>query len=339
MAQTLTAKHRPATFDEMVGQKDVIAVLKAIAKSPADVTRSIILSGPFGSGKTSVARIFARSLNCEVKKGDCCNKCSNCLSIRDGSSLYAELDAAVIGNKEAILSLREQFAYSIKNGYRVLVLDEAQLASRAAQGALLKVLEEAPSGIFFVFATTDPQDLLPTIHSRSLVLELQGIEDSEMGKLLDRVSSIENISLSEKNKEYIIRRVKGHARDAVQQLELLRLLGEEEFSSGAFTLDSMFKMLLNALNKGEKVQDLVVEILQHPLSVVEQDFEVFIREVADRVFSGENQAPRVLRELVLYYIKNHKYLENSNDWYLFLTSLSSIFEQKQQTQANKFSKV
>lgn len=246
----LTKTYRPSCFVDLKGEDLPKRVLSKIAREPLSSPKAIILSGGRGLGKTSSARIFARAVNCEKKTGDCCNTCNTCKSISSSTSaLYMELDSAITGNVDQMRNMRDTFAFSVQSGFRVIVFDECHLVSRTAQSALLTVLEEPPKGVFFILATTNPEQLLPTIISRSLVLEYEPLPEQDVVSHLREVADKEGISVADSTLIFMARRSRGHMRDAVQQVEMLKLLGEETFVNEIHLLDQQFEALFVSFTK------------------------------------------------------------------------------------------
>lgn len=336
----LTAEYRPKSFAQVVGQELPKRLLSSMAKNPKASPRSVVLGGGRGLGKTSSARIFGRAVNCERKDGDCCNECEPCKSIKAGNPLYLELDSAIVGNVETMKGLRDVFGHSVSNGWRVVVLDEVHLVSKPAQGALLTMLEEAPEGVFFLLATTNKELLLPTILSRSLELTYDVLTVPQMVALLRGVVDREGITSSDRTLEIVSRRVKGHARDGMQQLEKIRILGEETYLTEVRLLDEQLGRLFSMYAGGEKLKakELVVEIVSSPVDHIEQDFDVVVKGMSDAVFLEQKDDKRS-RDIVMFYLRYHRFVKTTNDWYLFLTSMASLFEEKKVTTTNRFQKV
>lgn len=337
----LTRKYRPQTFDEMIGATLARKVLSKIAKDPDDKPKSIILQGERGLGKTTSSRIFARAVNHPRKKGDHEPGLAVLDAIKDGSPLYTELDSAVVGNVDSIRGMRDSLGYSIQNGYRVVVFDECHLASKQAQSALLKILEEASGKVFFLFATTDPDLLLDTIVSRSITLKFNRLLPHETVELLTRVSDGEKFTFSDKLFEFIHRRVDGHARDAVAQLDLAVLMGEDEYYEEMELLDDTFDRLYQCCTEQDPkgLEEAVMQVVRHPIEHIEQDFESWIKREADKIFlRGEKDRKKV--EVISLFLKSHKFLHTTNDWYIFFLTLSSLFEVKNTASAgaNRFKK-
>lgn len=326
----LTQKWRPETFKDMLGAEVPRKVMQAVAREPDDKCHSYVLAGGRGCGKTSTARIFGKAVNHSKRLGDNDPKDSNCRLVTEGSEYYLELDTAVTGNVEEMRNIRQQVAYSISKGYRTIVLDEIHLASPAAQSSLLKVLEDVTGRVFFLFCTTNAEKILDTIISRSVYLEFPPLSQPDSITLLTKITKAEEITLTESTMKYVHRRVGGHARDLVQQLETVKILGEAGYLENIKLLDEEFERLINLFREDDpdsiKVQlDLITS---YPVAYIEQDFEVFIRRLADRIFLTGEEKDRKLKELVGYYLKNHRFLVTTNDWYVFMTSLNGLFTEK-----------
>ena len=258
----ISQQYRPKVFKEVAGHKNVIDTLKCIAKNPENAPRTIILQGQFGTGKTTCARILARALNCKnAVNGEPCGNCPVCNSNLELSPIYIEYDSAVIGNVESIRDLRETFYYNSNDGYRIIVLDECHLISKAAQGALLKVFEETKGNIFFVLCTTDAQNLLPTIRSRSLELEFNLIPDITLKENLKSIAEKENIEIDDETLDLIVSRSDGHARNAHMLLDRYKLLGDVFKTSVKTSKDDFAKLILTAIKSN---------ILKSQLQVVKQ---------------------------------------------------------------------
>ncbi len=339
----LTQVHRPKCFAEVQGQIQAKRILHHVVMNPQQSPRTLIFAGERGLGKTTSSRILARALNCEKHNGDCCNECKTCKSILEGnSSLYIELDSAIVGNVDTLRGMRDSLAFSVSKGYRVVNLDETHLVSKVAQGALLKVLEEAPEGVFFILSTTNVEQLLPTIVSRAVVVPYELLTDSEMTAHLTRVAEKEGITVDAKTLERAARRVHGHVRDAMQQLELIRLMGVDEYSKNMVLLDEWFRDMLDCFLRGDcdKAKEVILKITQAPVAYIEQDFELFMQRIADALYVTKKATDERFKELVSYWLKMHRYLRDTNDWYLFLVGLGQIVKKKEivQNTGNRFSR-
>src|SRR3989338_4071698 len=159
----LYRKYRPKTFGEIVGQEHVVQTLRNAVISNL-ISHAYLFSGPRGSGKTSMARLLAKAVNCSdfSKSGEPCNKCSACIEFNEGKTIdLIEIDAASNRGIEEIRELKEGIAFSpVKLKYKVFIVDEAHQLTKEAANALLKTLEEPPSHAIFVLATTEPQKMI-----------------------------------------------------------------------------------------------------------------------------------------------------------------------------------
>jgi DNA polymerase III subunit gamma/tau len=219
----LTIEHRPKTFEDVMGQDTGVKILKAIVSKPEEASRSIVITGPWGVGKTTLARIFGRALSCESykKTGVICMKCQGCRNFDSGiSNRYIEYDASMVGQVSQIRELRPVFELSTEF-YRTLVIDEAHLITRQGQSSLLKVIEEGPKNTFFILCSTDPDMILKTIHSRSTPVDLQKIDIVNMKGLLSGIYKKETNggTLDDEIMDKIVFKSDGHARDALMTLQ------------------------------------------------------------------------------------------------------------------------
>ena len=336
----LNYDHRPQQFNELVGANTSKAVLSSIAKNPENAPRAIVLEGGYGCGKTTAARIFGRAVNCVKRDGDCCGNCDNCKEISKGSPLYSELDSAIVGDVNSMRENRDAFAYSVVQGIRVVVIDEIHLCSRQSQSTLLAVLEEAPKNIFFLMVSTDLERILDTILSRSLILSFPALNDDEIMSLLRSVASKEGMEIADTTLFLIARRVNGHARDSLQQLEEIKLIGEGKYVESTVLLDDLFDNMFEELRKQDfnKFKIIATDICQNPVRYISQDFSKYMMRLADRVFiDGDSQDKRE-KEVVALYLKNHKFLSKTEDFYLFFMLLTSFYRKKVISQQGRFTR-
>ena len=227
--RALYRRYRPTTFSEVVGQQHVTETL-AREITEGKVAHAYLFAGPRGTGKTTTARILAKSLNCTDRHpdGTPCNKCVSCTSIDEGSSLdVIELDAASHNSVDDIRDIRVSVStVAVGEGARrVFILDEAHMLSKAAGNALLKTLEEPPSHVHFVLATTEPYKLLDTIRSRAQRFDFHAIGSDTLTKHLESVASSEGYRADSAASALIARQARGSARDALSLLEQVAALG------------------------------------------------------------------------------------------------------------------
>ena len=219
--QSLYRRYRSRRFNELVGQEHVVTALKnAIAENR--VGHAYLFSGPRGTGKTSTARILGKALNCTSLEADgepCC-KCDSCISFAEGSSYdLHELDAASNNGVEAIRDLISKVALGSPGRTKVYILDEVHMLTSGAENALLKTLEEPPSHVVFVLATTEPQKVVSTIRSRTQHFEFELIPANLLGEHLRWVASDAGLNVTDEMIDYVLRVGGGSARDALSALE------------------------------------------------------------------------------------------------------------------------
>ncbi|ONF74873.1 DNA polymerase III subunit gamma and tau [Amycolatopsis keratiniphila] len=225
MALALYRKYRPATFAEVVGQEHVTDPLRT-ALAAGRINHAYLFSGPRGCGKTSSARIMARSLNCA--KGptpDPCGECNSCRNLAPegpGSVDVTELDAASHGGVDDARELRDRAFYAPADSrYRVFIIDEAHMVTTQGFNALLKIVEEPPEHLIFIFATTEPDKVLPTIRSRTHHYPFRLIPPSSMRELLERNVAAEGATVEPAVYPLVIRAGGGSARDTQSVLDQL----------------------------------------------------------------------------------------------------------------------
>ncbi|MEV4142870.1 DNA polymerase III subunit gamma and tau [Amycolatopsis sp. NPDC049691] len=225
MALALYRKYRPATFAEVVGQEHVTEPLRT-ALSAGRINHAYLFSGPRGCGKTSSARIMARSLNCA--KGptpDPCGECNSCRALAPegpGSVDVTELDAASHGGVDDARELRDKAFYApAESRYRVFIIDEAHMVTTQGFNALLKIVEEPPEHVIFIFATTEPDKVLTTIRSRTHHYPFRLIPPSSMRELLERNVAAEGVQVEQAVYPLVIRAGGGSARDTQSVLDQL----------------------------------------------------------------------------------------------------------------------
>ena len=222
--------YRPNTFEEVAGQDLNIEVLKSVIRTPMSAPRCLIFEGDYGCGKSSCSRLFAKGLNCKnsaVTKRPC-GVCSVCTDPLVRTPFYQEFDSCDVGNKEAILSLKDDFfAASSACEWRTINLDEAHMMSRPAQSTLLKVLEDMPQNLFIIFCTTDINSVLDTIRSRSIELSFKRLSIEQIKQNLQRIISAENIYIEDNVLDYIAISSRGHVRDSVKLLDVYQMLEDK----------------------------------------------------------------------------------------------------------------
>ncbi|MBO6039128.1 MAG: DNA polymerase III subunit gamma/tau, partial [Acidaminococcaceae bacterium] len=226
--QTLYLRWRPSSFDTLVGQVPVKQALMN-ALSSGRIAHAYLFTGPRGTGKTTTARIFAKALNCLDGPTDHpCGECLNCRQIADGSAMdVQELDAASNRGVDDIKNLNKNADFAPVNcRYKVYIIDEAHMLTTEACNALLKTLEEPPEHVVFILATTEPQKILPTIHSRCQRFDFHPITQEEIVTHLQKVAEGSDIKADKEALELIAAASEGGMRDALSLLEQCGVMAE-----------------------------------------------------------------------------------------------------------------
>ena len=232
---SLYRRFRPNRFAELRGQDHVVRALQGAVKNDR-VSHAYLFSGPRGTGKTTTARILAKALNCENPvDGDACDKCASCIAITRGSSLdVTELDAASNNGVDDIREITAGAWHGTPGRWKVYIFDEVHQLTKAAAAALLKTLEEPPSHVVFVLATTDPHKVLPTIRSRTQHLEFRLIGGDTLSSLLHDVEKAAGLKVDDSTIDAAVRLARGSARDALSALDQLIATGSVNDSQPAF---------------------------------------------------------------------------------------------------------
>lgn len=248
-------KWRPLTFDDVVGQEHITETLKkAIEKNR--VAHAYIFTGTRGVGKTTTARIMARALNCENgPTTNPCGVCTSCKNILGGSSFdVLEIDGASNNSVDDIRELRDNIGYSSMGGkYRIFVIDEVHMLTKSAFNALLKTLEEPPKNVIFIFATTEPQKIPATIHSRCQRYDFKRIGAEQiLGRLID-ICTTEKITFDKSALMLVARKAEGSMRDSLSLLDQVYSFCQDSLSEkevrkvlGLVGLD-VFNTIMNAI--------------------------------------------------------------------------------------------
>lgn len=236
-------KYRPKAFSEMTGQEHIVQSLQnAIRRNR--VGHAYLFTGPRGTGKTTLARIFSKAINCQTTVGgstsnsyaaasngfaEPCNSCTNCADVNAGRSLdLIEIDAASHRGIDEVRELREGIKFApAKARYKIFVIDEAHQLTGPAFNALLKTLEEPPAHAIFILATTEPEKMLPTILSRVVRFDFRRLKKNEILERLTRIVSQEGMDLPQEAYQLIVEEAEGSLRDAESLLEKVLQIGED----------------------------------------------------------------------------------------------------------------
>ncbi|MGA1297088.1 MAG: DNA polymerase III subunit gamma/tau [Ilumatobacteraceae bacterium] len=272
--QALYRRYRPQRFDELRGQDHVARALKnAVANDR--VGHAYLFSGPRGTGKTTTARILAKVLNCEATvDGEPCCTCSSCVAVQSGSSFdVIELDAASNRSIEDIREIIATAALGSPGRHKVYILDEVHQLTAPAAAALLKTLEEPPSHVVFVLATTDPEKVPETIRSRTQHLQFHLLPVDDLEKHVKWVASDAGIELDERGLESVLRQGGGSARDTLSALELLAATGGaldestpvDEFVEALIDHDAgrLLAAVAETVHHGRDPRSIVDDLVRH----------------------------------------------------------------------------
>ena len=284
---TLYRKYRPSSFSEVSGENEIVKSLKLSLKNKS-MAHAYLFSGPRGVGKTTIARLIAKGVNCLNLKenGEPCNECKNCKAINEGRfSDLIEIDAASNRSIDEIRSLKEKINYQPVEGLKkVYIIDEAHMLTKEAFNALLKTLEEPPSHVIFILATTELEKILPTIISRCQRYDFKPLDLEEMKVGLEHILKEENLSMTDDVYPVIYENSSGSMRDSISILERLIVTanGKEidlkiaEDTLG-ITPSSRIKIFLNKiLNENE--YDIINEL--ESLANESFDIELFFKDLA-----------------------------------------------------------
>lgn len=286
--QALYRKWRPRTFDEVKGQDAIITTLKNQVVS-GRIGHAYLFCGTRGTGKTSVAKIFARAVNCEASGTGAnvpCNECDICKSILNESSMNViEIDAASNNGVDNIRDIREQVQYPPTEGkYKVFIIDEVHMLSTGAFNALLKTLEEPPEYVIFILATTEVHKIPVTVLSRCQRYDFKRISVPTIASRIKELTDAEGIKIEERAVEYIAKRADGAMRDALSLLDecvafhpdetitydqVLEVLGTADLKVFANLFDAItkadtiaaLKVIEDAVNEGKELSQFATDFL------------------------------------------------------------------------------
>jgi DNA polymerase III subunit gamma/tau len=230
--KALYRTYRPHSFDTVVGQRHIVKTLQN-ALNQHKVSHAYLFCGPRGTGKTTVAKLVAKSVNCENPSEAPCNRCENCIGIQQGNHPdVIEIDAASNNGVDQIRELIEKVKYApLQAKYKVYIIDEVHMLSQGAFNALLKTLEEPPSHVIFILATTEPHKVLPTIISRCQRYDFTRVSQKDIQARVEEVLTTEKIKFDHEATRLISQLSDGGVRDALSILEQVIAYSEDNLTA------------------------------------------------------------------------------------------------------------
>ena len=303
--KALYRTYRPQTFEEMAGQKHVLKTLQNAIRENK-IAHAYLFAGPRGTGKTSMAKLLAKALNCEC--GGPCNECENCKEIIEGSHPdVVEIDAASNNGVDEVRSLIDKVKYSpILGKYKVYIIDEVHMMSTGAFNALLKTLEEPPAHVVFILATTEPHKVLPTIISRCQRFDFGRISTGDIKERIEKVLVSEGVSYEKEVIDLVSELCDGGMRDA------LSILDQAIAYAGNDLKCEHIREIYGVVSLGEKVELLNL--------ISENNEEEIIKKINDYDDKGVDLSRLtvglidLLKEFIIYKnSKNRKLLKILND--------------------------
>lgn len=291
--KALYRTYRPQTFEEVAGQKHIIRTLKnALASNK--IAHAYLFCGPRGTGKTTMAKLFAKALNCEHGVGQQCNECSNCVEITEGSHPdVIEIDAASNNGVEQVRDLIDKVNYlPLKGKYKVYIIDEVHMMTANAFNALLKTLEEPPAHVIFILATTEPHNILPTILSRCQRYDFTKVSDADIEERMMTILEKEGVAYDKDAVRAIISLADGGMRDALSILDQILA-----YSNNTLSEDDVYS-IFGLISTREKI-NLLLDINSGDVSRTLERIKSFYEGGVDLKRLTENIL-EILKDTLIY---------------------------------------
>ena len=303
--QALYRKYRPKTFDDVYGQQIVVQTLKNVIKNNK-LTHAYLFVGPRGTGKTSIAKIFAKTINClHPEDGLSCEKCDICVSNNSNENVdIIEMDAASNNGVDEIREIRNHITLlPTVSKYKIYIIDEVQMLTTGAFNALLKTLEEPPEHIIFILATTEPHKIPLTIMSRCQSFEFKPIPVATIKERLKYICAQENINIDDKSLNLIAEESNGGLRDAVSMLDQLNA-----YADGNIKYEDV--LLLNGRINDDEIEKFMTEMVNDDLNSVFTKIESWQEEGKNFIYICEDFIRFLRNELIKFKLENNSNIVN-----------------------------
>ena len=298
--QALYRKYRPKTFDDVYGQQIVVQTLKNVIKNNK-LTHAYLFVGPRGTGKTSIAKIFAKTINClHPEDGLSCEKCDICISNNSNENVdIIEMDAASNNGVDEIREIRNHITLlPTVSKYKIYIIDEVHMLTTGAFNALLKTLEEPPEHIIFILATTEPHKIPLTIMSRCQSFEFKPIPVATIKERLKYICAQENINIDDKSLNLIAEESNGGLRDAVSMLDQLNA-----YADGNIKYEDV--LLLNGRINDDEIEKFMTEMVNNDLNSVFTKIESWQEEGKNFIYICEDFIRFLRNELIKFKLENN----------------------------------
>ena len=298
--QALYRKYRPKTFDDVYGQQIVVQTLKNVIKNNK-LTHAYLFVGPRGTGKTSIAKIFAKTINClHPEDGLSCEKCDICISNNSNENVdIIEMDAASNNGVDEIREIRNHITLlPTVSKYKIYIIDEVHMLTTGAFNALLKTLEEPPEHIIFILATTEPHKIPLTIMSRCQSFEFKPIPVATIKERLKYICAQENINIDDKSLNLIAEESNGGLRDAVSMLDQLNA-----YADGNIKYEDV--LLLNGRINDNEIEKFMTEMVNDDLNSVFTKIESWQEEGKNFIYICEDFIRFLRNELIKFKLENN----------------------------------
>ena len=298
--QALYRKYRPKTFDDVYGQQIVVQTLKNVIKNNK-LTHAYLFVGPRGTGKTSIAKIFAKTINClHPEDGLSCEKCDICISNNSNENVdIIEMDAASNNGVDEIREIRNHITLlPTVSKYKIYIIDEVHMLTTGAFNALLKTLEEPPEHIIFILATTEPHKIPLTIMSRCQSFEFKPIPVATIKERLKYICAQENINIDDKSLNLIAEESNGGLRDAVSMLDQLNA-----YADGNIKYEDV--LLLNGRINDDEIEKFMTEMVNDDLNSVFTKIESWQEEGKNFIYICEDFIRFLRNELIKFKLENN----------------------------------